>query len=297
MGSRWFEWGGGWRVPGGRVCLRDRAVLGTRVGSCDRGIRLRQSWGTVSCVGGRVCVWMVVGGGGGWVAGPAALRMSVGPMCPLASPGRRFRSQAVHDIFMEQFGRHFTIRRVRLPRKLSLLAPGRLPYPALPSRCSAPCAQPERECHLIDLLVPITVPPKLQVQAGKMDPNYQHPLIHIYLLKRRKQVAGEAGSEAGDPLAAAEATDCAEAEGDPAPADSSAAVGGGDVQGETAAVPHAEGGATGGKGESRAAEAGEERTEGGEPSTGGEAAARSQQQFKTRREGSMLARMLAEVKI
>lgn len=157
-----------------------------------------------------------------------------------------FRSQAVHDIFMEQFGRHFTIRRV---------------------------------------------------QAGKMDPNYQHPLIHIYLLKRRKQVAGEAGSEAGDPLAAAEATDCAEAEGDPAPADSSAVVGGGDVQGETAAVPDAEGGATGGKGESRAAEAGEERTEGGEPSAGGEAAARSQRQFKTRREGSMLARMLAEVKI
>jgi 3-oxoacyl-ACP reductase-like protein len=31
----------------------------------------------------------------------------------------------------------------------------------------------------------------LQVALGKMDPNFQHPLIHIYLLKRRKQALEE----------------------------------------------------------------------------------------------------------
>ncbi|KAI3426281.1 hypothetical protein D9Q98_008654 [Chlorella vulgaris] len=51
-----------------------------------------------------------------------------------------FRSQSVHDIFMQQFGNHFAIRKVAL---------------------------------------------------GKMDPNFQHPLIHIYLLKRRKQALEE----------------------------------------------------------------------------------------------------------
>jgi len=44
----------------------------------------------------------------------------------------------------------------------------------------------------------------LQVPTGKMDPNYQHPLIHIYLLKRRKEPLPE-GEAAAAEAAAAEA--------------------------------------------------------------------------------------------
>ncbi|KAL4448418.1 hypothetical protein ABPG75_005637 [Micractinium tetrahymenae] len=162
-----------------------------------------------------------------------------------------FRSQAVHDVFMEQFGQHFTIRKV---------------------------------------------------QAGKMDPNYQHPLIHIYLLKRRKQPLAGAGSEAEGAVAAAEAAEEA-AEGDEAEelraAAGSCAAAAAAAQAEAAGPAAAEGGgAADGDGEpTAAAEAGGASSEGGKPEPQTQAAARSQQQFQTRREGSMLARMLAEVKI
>ncbi|KAL4438246.1 hypothetical protein ABPG77_010607 [Micractinium sp. CCAP 211/92] len=180
-----------------------------------------------------------------------------------------FRSQSVHDVFMETFGQHFMIRKV---------------------------------------------------QSGKMDPNYQHPLIHIYLLKRRKPAAGEAGSEAGDVEAAAAAAVAeAGAEEAQAIAGSSAAVaeagaeqvqgaagsgaGGGaaasrsSLQGGATAAEAAQGGAAGGEGGSDLVAPDEARSGDGEPNPGSEASARSEQQFKTRREGSMLARMLAEVKI
>lgn len=159
-----------------------------------------------------------------------------------------FRSQAVHDIFMERFSQHFTIRKV---------------------------------------------------QAGKMDPNYQHPLIHIYLLKRRKQAAGEEGSATG-PTAEAAAAAPEEPEAGQVQEDAarnSAAASGSAAQAQAAAAEVAEGGAAGGEGEEGGAEAVEGSCGGGGSSPESEVSARSQQQFKTRREGSMLARMLAEVKI
>lgn len=160
----------------------------------------------------------------------------------------------------------------------------------------------------------------LQVQAGKMDPNYQHPLIHIYLLKRRKPAAGEAGSEAGDAAAAAAAA-VAEAGAEEAQgiAGSSAAAaepgaeqtqgaacsgaGSGAAesrispQGGATAAEAAQGGAAGGEGGSDLVAPDEACSGDGEHNPGSEASARSEQQFKTRREGSMLARVLAEVKI
>lgn len=139
----------------------------------------------------------------------------------------------------------------------------------------------------------------LQVQAGKMDPNYQHPLIHIYLLKRRKQAAGEEGSATG-PTAEAAAAAPEEPEAGQVQEDAarnSAAASGSAAQAQAAAAEVAEGGAAGGEGEEGGAEAVEGSCGGGGSSPESEVSARSQQQFKTRREGSMLARMLAEVKI
>ena len=67
-----------------------------------------------------------------------------------------FRSQSVHDVFMQEFSKHFTVKKVPM---------------------------------------------------NKMAAEYQHPLIHIYLLKRKKEKSGGTGiqeehddGEVGDDL-------------------------------------------------------------------------------------------------
>lgn len=66
-----------------------------------------------------------------------------------------FRSQSVHDIFMAEFSRHFTVKKVPMSR---------------------------------------------------MDPDYQHPLIHIYIMKRKKIVQPSSGGSAREAEADGAAT-------------------------------------------------------------------------------------------
>lgn len=196
-----------------------------------------------------------------------------------------FRSQAVHDIFMHQFGQHFTIRKV---------------------------------------------------QMGKMDPNYQHPLIHIYLLKKRKQALEDASEdeealeeEEEDGVEAEVLADGGHAAGPvawaEAPARAPTAPGG--RAGEAAAGQQVQQQAAQANGaelaeqvervaqqaeqlEKKLAQAesveqlegeqqveeceGVQQAEGEQQSEGG---TKSQQQFQTRRQGNALARMLADVKM
>ncbi|KAI7837928.1 hypothetical protein COHA_008234 [Chlorella ohadii] len=179
----------------------------------------------------------------------------------------------VHDEFMAQFGRHFTIRKV---------------------------------------------------PTGKMDPNYQHPLIHIYLLKRRKEplpegeaaaaeaAAAEADDAQGAAAAAAQgAAEVAAAAGEQAAEDGTAAAGEpaeAAAAGSSAEDAEQHAGLQGADGEQSSssqvgsdqadAEGASEQLQAGEGSGGSsEKAAVYQQQFQTRRQGAMLARLLKDVKI
>ncbi|EFN56375.1 hypothetical protein CHLNCDRAFT_144895 [Chlorella variabilis] len=165
-----------------------------------------------------------------------------------------FRSQTVHDLFMQRFGRHFTIRKV------------------------AP---------------------------NKMDANYQHPLIHIYLLKRRKQPLAEAGVEAAAAEGAA-ATEDGQAAAQRA--GGVAGVVGGVAEGEqqdaevgaveeedplAAAAAAAAAAAVAAAGAAAAAvEEGAGGREEGAASSGSSA-----ERFQTRRQGAMLARVLKDIKL
>jgi hypothetical protein len=137
-----------------------------------------------------------------------------------------------------------------------------------------------------------------KVAPSKMDPNFQHPLIHIYLLKRRKQpleagAAVEAGGEAEEVgPAGAQATEPA------AEAQREAADAGGPVARleQSLAVPS---GAAGSE-----AEGGAATESGGAEGPGGSEVAVNprkpqiyEQQFETRREASMLARTLKDVEL
>ncbi|PRW45241.1 hypothetical protein C2E21_6339 [Chlorella sorokiniana] len=189
-----------------------------------------------------------------------------------------FRSQTVHDEFMAQFGRHFTIRKVA---------------------------------------------------AGKMDANYQHPLIHIYLLKRRKEplqdgdtsAAAEEGADAAaattaDAVADAAGQQAAGAAAEPAtagqgdadvPGPAAAAVAAGSSSSGAAQSVGLQAAAEGEPGSSQpggsqggAEEAAQQLQAGTATSPSGrssERAAAYQQQFQTRRQGAMLARLLKDVKL
>ena len=175
--------------------------------------------------------------------------------------------------------------------------------------------------------------PEPQVPVGKQHENYNHPLIHIYLLKRRKQPLGaeaEAGSEAGSTEAgegAAAVTEAGEGAaavteaGEGAAAVTEAGEGAAAVTeagdgaaavaaaGEGAAAAAGGGAALPGEVESaRLAEADAAAAAGGgsegdeeppSPPAGGEAASgdKHADQFQTRRMGVMLAKSLKHVTI
>lgn len=143
----------------------------------------------------------------------------------------------------------------------------------------------------------------VQVPVNKMDPNYSHPLIHIYLLKRRKQplepeaAAAEAAAEAEAAVAGGGAAgeEGGAAAGEEAQGAAAAgAEAGGAVQQAAAAAEEQQGssaGSSGGEGEPAALPL--DGSGSGDPAR----AARSQEQFKTRRQGAMLAKMFKDVKL
>jgi hypothetical protein len=165
-----------------------------------------------------------------------------------------------------------------------------------------------------DLCTPLC-PCWLQVPVNKMDPNYQHPLIHIYLLKRRKQpLDGASAAEVPADQDVAQGASCGEAsqatEGEQMAARQTAASEPAAAQQRTAAAEEAQLAAAGAvvKLQSPPTDAGQLAQAGSsdndEGSCGGRecgdaggGASRSALQFQTRREGSMLARQLRDVKL
>ena len=147
--------------------------------------------------------------------------------------------------------------------------------------------------------------PLPQVPANKQDQNYQHTLIHIYLLKRRKVPLGEegaAGEAAGD--AAGEETAEGAAEGAAGVAAEGAAEDAGDGEAEAAGAAQRVAMAAGGSlGEAAAAAseaaagAGAASDAGAAPAGEAEAAQRSSELFQARRQGNALVRALAEVQL
>lgn len=221
--------------------------------------------------------------------------------------------QTVHDEFMAQFGRHFTIRKVGAERG------------AAPAAHLNPAPSCKPKGSLAPALRPLF---HFQVPTGKMDPNYQHPLIHIYLLKRRKEplqdgeaagaeadaqgaAAGEdgAGAAAGQQAATAAEEQTAAAAGEQTAAAGVAAAGGGCAAdaAQPAGLPAAAESTpsiSGPEPSSQAvAEDDEERLQAGSNGSGSgegsssERSAQYQQQFQTRRQGAMLARLLKDVKL
>ncbi|PSC70389.1 lysine methyltransferase METTL21D isoform X1 [Micractinium conductrix] len=144
-----------------------------------------------------------------------------------------------------------------------------------------------------------------KVPANKQDQNYQHTLIHIYLLKRRKVPLGEegaAGEAAGD--AAGEETAEGAAEGAAGVAAEGAAEDAGDGEAEAAGAAQRVAMAAGGSlGEAAAAAseaaagAGAASDAGAAPAGEAEAAQRSSELFQARRQGNALVRALAEVQL
>lgn len=155
------------------------------------------------------------------------------------------RLQAVHDVFMDQFGRHFAIRKVG---------------------------------------------------PGKMDPAFQHPLIHVYLLKRRKQPPEAAEPGKGAPGQAAPADAAESAAG--AQQEAAAAACGPAARPEQGLVSSTGGARGEADGCAATAQSGEgEGPGGGAAQVGPCRQQHSEQQFETRREASMLARTLKDIKL
>lgn len=168
---------------------------------------------------------------------------------------------------------------------------------------------------------------RFQVPIGKMDPNYQHPLIHIYLLKRRKEplqdgeaagaeadgqgaAAGEdgAGAAAGQQAVVAAEEQAAAAAEEQTAAAGVAAAGGCAADAALPADSQAAAESTLGSSQTEpssqaVAEDAEEHLQAGSSGSGScedsssERSAQYQQQFQTRRQGAMLARLLKDVKL
>lgn len=119
-----------------------------------------------------------------------------------------------------------------------------------------------------------------KVPAARMDPRFHHPLIQIFLMKRKKAAAegdGAAQAQEQGGEAAAEDRDEAGGEGDEERV----------AEGAAAAATGREGGA----------EALQQLSLREEDGGGGEAAQQQQEAFETRRQGVALARLLQDVAV
>lgn len=157
---------------------------------------------------------------------------------------------------------------------------------------------------------PFLPPPHAQVPVGKQHDDYNHPLIHIYLLKRRKQPLEEGGAAADEAALADEPADAAGAgaAGEPGALAPAAGAAGSAAEGQPQQAGEAAVGeqpqaaaAAGGEAEGSPSDqaAGEAQHPPAPASSGGAVASsdKLKEQFQTRRQGAMLARALARMDV